>query len=696
MYRDPSSVRQPERPHSSAWRTAAFIAVTLLVGLSGAFGFQVREPSRFDPFVIPDPGAVVSPELSSPETAEVTESARAAWSAFKATNGDAWDLWLDTRSGAPLLVQGQGIPMLPGSGNALRSAEPVTLESVEARIRAFMAEYAGLFRADDAELILARDASGDVTHDLWQVVFDRVVRGVPVSGDRYVFYIGHGNLIAFGATRWSKITAAPTPSVAANDALERLFAHIGLTGTESVAMLDTGSLAYTPIAAPGTAPESYAGPMGEGYASALTWSFAFSVDDDAAVWVGLVDAHSGEVLAFYDDAKYAQVKGGVFPVSDDGSCPSGCEQANYAMPFANVTVGGSPSTASSMGSFACTGGTATTTLAGPYFRVVDGCGAISQSVTCDADINLGTSAGTDCAVPSGASAGDTHATRTSFYHLNRINEHARAYLPANAWLGQQVTDNTNINLTCNARWNGAVNLYRSSASCRNTGEIAGVILHEWGHGFDQNDGGGYDNPSEAYGDITALLATRASCVGRGFYKTGNCGGYGNPCLSCTGIRDQDWNQRANHTPSTPEGFIAGCDPGFGPCGKEEHCEGYLAGETIWDLSVRDLPAAGIDQTTAWQLVDRLWYKSRQGSGGNAYSCGSPASTRSCSATSWFSKLRVIDDDDGNLANGTPHAAAIFAAFNRHNIPCGAAGDPANQSTTTCPSLAAPVVTATPS
>jgi hypothetical protein len=56
-----------------------------------------------------------------------------------------------------------------------------------------------------------------------------------------------------------------------------------------------------------------------------------------------------------------------------------------------------------------------------------------------------------------------------------------------------------------------------------------------------------------------------------------------------------------------------------------------------------------------------------------YGCGAPANTRSCAATTVMQQLRVTDDDDGNLANGTPHAAAIFSAFNRHNITCGAAG-----------------------
>jgi hypothetical protein len=32
-------------------------------------------------------------------------------------------------------------------------------------------------------------------------------------------------------------------------------------------------------------------------------------------------------------------------------------------------------------------------------------------------------------------------------------------------------------------------------------------------------------------------------------------------------------------------------------------------------------------------------------------------------------MRAVDDDDGNLSNGTPHGGALFAAFNRHLIAC---------------------------
>jgi subtilisin-like proprotein convertase family protein len=367
------------------------------------------------------------------------------------------------------------------------------------------------------------------------------------------------------------------------------------------------------------------------------------------------------------------------------------------MPFANITIGATNQTASASGSFNCTpgGSNAVTTLAGPYVRVIDTCGAISQAVTCDNDLDLSQSAGTDCVVPAGSSAGNTHASRTGFYHLNRIAEHARAWLPTVPWLTSQLIDNVNLNDTCNAYWNGSsVNFFKSGGGCRNTGEIAGVLIHEWGHGMDANDGGGMDNPSEAYADITAFMSTHVSCIGRGVYQASNCSGYGDACLNCTGVRDQDWAQRVSNTPATPAGFLTThCDGGSGPCGKEVHCESYVGAETLWDLAVRDLPASGLDLASSWQLADKLWYKSRLGSGGAAYNCALPNSD-GCSATSWFSRLRTIDDDDGNLANGTPHAAAIFAAFNRHKIACGTAADPSNQNSSSCPSIGAVVLSAT--
>src|SRR5262249_50006699 len=150
-------------------------------------------------------------------------SMRSAWSGFKGSHGE-WDIHVDARSGAPILVQGQGIPFIPGSGNSLQSDERVTLPMVESLVRDFIGKNADLLMATDEELVL-NEASGQITPDLWQVQFSRVVSGIPVARDGYVFYIGHGNLISFGAIRWSKITTDANPTLTDAAARTILMSH---------------------------------------------------------------------------------------------------------------------------------------------------------------------------------------------------------------------------------------------------------------------------------------------------------------------------------------------------------------------------------------------------------------------------------------------------------------------------------------
>ena len=675
--------------------SVGFFVIALLLILPSAMGFQVRqEQSRFELLVIYDPSNISSATMPIEEL-DAADPLRAGWTEFKASHGSGWQIHLDARSGVPLLVEGQGIPMVPGMGNSLVNPAEVTIEYLENSLRKFLKQHETIFLARNDELVLNRDASLQVSPDLWQVVFDRKFNEVPVSGDRYIFHIGNGNLISFGASRWGKITTSPVPSLLSDAALQNLIKYMGINGNDSLEVLNTGELLYLPLTSSGLTHSEYAGAIGEGYGSALAWKFVMRISGEPETWVGMVNANSGEILALYDDNKYAQVKGGIYPESSDQICPSGCEQPNYPMPFTDLNIDGNLQTANSMGMFECSpyGSLARTTLNGPYVYVHDNCGAISQSVTCDDDLDLRTSTGADCVVPSGSSAGNTHASRSSFYHLNRAKEIARFWLPGTSWLSAKLTDNININSTCNAYWDGTVNFYKSGGGCNNTGEIAGVVLHEWGHGFDQNDGGGYDNPSEAYADTSEFMYDHTSCVGRGFFQSGQCSGYGNACLDCTGIRDMDWNKRADHQPSTAANWSDNCGGGGGPCGDEEHCESYIAGETMWDLAVRDLPAAGYDQATAWQITDRIWFKSRAGSSGKAYNC-TPPNSDGCGSTTWYTKLRNIDDDNGNLNDGTPHAAAIFAAFNRHNIACGSANDASNKNFTTCPSIGGTTLTAT--
>ena len=182
------------------------------------------------------------------------------------------------------------------------------------------------------------------------------------------------------------------------------------------------------------------------------------------------------------------------------------------------------------------GDNATTTLIGKYTWVDDSCGAISNTTT-DGDVDFSLGTGTDCDVPdpNNGGPGNTHSSRTQYYHLTNVNIKARTYMPTNDWLNNNHM-NVNVNQSpwCNATsGGGTLNFYKADTGCWNLGEIPGVALHEWGHSMDDFDGSGGDSrPVETRADWTAILQLHDSCVGRGSRITGNCSGYGDFCLDC--------------------------------------------------------------------------------------------------------------------------------------------------------------------
>jgi uncharacterized repeat protein (TIGR01451 family) len=386
----------------------------------------------------------------------------------------------------------------------------------------------------------------------------------------------------------------------------------------------------------------------------------------------LVDAASGELLALEDTNQYQSARtvvGGVYPASNDGTGPDSVEQPGYPMPYTDVAAGGSSVFATVGGGAGCQSGSIGTTLGGRYVRVADACGAVDETGT--GNLDLGVSEGTNCNVPPGHSAGDTHAARTTYYELNRIGEQARGYLPGNAWLNTPLTANVNINGVCNAVWNGAsVIFFRAGAGCANTGELAGIIDHEWAHGLDDNAGdASISRPAEAFGHILTALRQRDSCIGRGFEPSSNCSGFGDPCLSCTGIEDIDFARHASGDPHDLSWIAAACpmQGARGPCGRLQHCESVIVAEAIWDLFARDLPAThGYDANTALDVATRLFYLAAPFVS-DWYAC--TAGTAGCAGSGGYLRFLAADDDNGDLGDGTPHMTAIFNAFNRHGIAC---------------------------
>jgi len=593
-------------------------------------------------------------------------------------------------------------PLLPGSGvgnrlswEGLTGGAPGNDAELGARawdaFAGWLERHAEALRIDPREVV----SPGRVTvfsPDHIHIWAPRRVAGLEVRGSYLSASIRHGNLVLFGVENWGDVDGLGLASLSLDEAEASLARHAAATGLG--ASWREAELVWVPVSTLETASVAT---LGEGLGYRLAWAVRRDFGAADLQYEALVDAADGTVLSVRDTAHYVatprRVLGGVLPVSNDGAPPDGVEQPGWPMPFSTVTAGPDTLVADAGGNLAsCVDGSISSALAGPFVRMSDGCGAISLAST--GDLNFGVSAGTDCTTPGTGGPGNTRSSRTGFFEINQLKAMAQSQLPANVWLQGQLTSNMNIPSSCNAFWNGStINFYRSSASCRNTGEIAGVFDHEWGHGMDNNDAAPtIANPGEGIADIYASLRLSTSCIGRGFRLTGPCGGYGNPCDTCTGVRDIDWMARAADTPTTVTWINSNCGSGPAPCGGGVHCEGAVYSEAVWDLWNRDLTAGAFGYTRdrareiATQLTYRgaspvvSWFTCSQGSGG-------------CGATNGYLNYLAADDDNGNLNDGTPHMSAIHAAFNRHGIACATptVTDSGCAATPSTP----PAVTATP-
>jgi hypothetical protein len=567
-------------------------------------------------------------------------------------------------------------PLVPGRGNRLRWSDLGTPdpggggalgESVWVALRQMLERWQPQLRLDLQEIGRPRvsvSAGGTLIH----VHAPRVVGGVPVRDAALTAVVSHGNLVLLGLSQWGDVAVPPAPAIDADRARQTVAEHLRPFVVEAFDV--AARLELIPLARGADAGAVVAG---SGYDYRLAWVVGAKVEGDVGSWEALVDATSGGLLALEDTNEYQSARtvvGGVYPASNDGVTPDGVEQPGYPMPYADVQAVDSALFTSGGGGAGCREDTIRTTLGGRYVRIADACGPIDE--TSAGALDLGTSAGTNCTVPAGHSAGDTHAARTTYYELNRIMEQARGYLPENEWLQAPLTANVNVNAVCNAFWNGfTVNFFRDGSGCANTGELASIVDHEFAHGLDNNGANpSISRPSDVFGHIQSALWQRDSCIGRGFLDF-NCGSFGDPCLACTGIDDVDF---ARHASGAPHGlsFAMSCPVGpggTGPCGRINQCESLIVAEAAWDLFARDLrnPATfNYDEDTALEVATRLFYLGSQNVG-DWYACN--ASLSGCGALGGYLNLLAADDDDGSLSNGTPHMSAIFAAFNRHGIAC---------------------------
>jgi hypothetical protein len=632
----------------------------------------------------------------------------------------------DARAGIPLIIQGTGIPWIPGSGNRLTQRASTNPNDVIAIATSFATQYSDLLGIAAEDLVADTNtiAHFGTNNRYWSLRLHQVVRDkefgiVPVRNAHVFFRVSHGNLIQFGNS-----LAIPPRELSFSDIIRRADAvQKVLALTEDLAHVNVADAALDL----GQTDRSLEvvlvnGPNGT-IGHQLVRTFIVTGDDyDAEVWI---DAHSGEVVNVLDRTENVNgtVRGGIYPATNT----AGTEELR-ALPFTQVTNNGTK-VANASGVYDYTPGLATASLFGPYVTIDDGiCGAGTSSISTSlppGDLSFGggggSGLGSDCNTPGLGGAGNTHAARTTFYHLNLIKEKARKYLNATPWLTMPVTAKVNYTTAqCDATWSGGkLNFFASifgdpgngGYDCSNSGEIAAIFLHELGHGLDENTGGpAPDGGSrEAFGDVMAFLQTHESCIGPNFTPNHACQ---DDCpATCTGVRDV--HHAVKVKPSNIKSSPINCTTPFikfdasqidricpfgqpdksGVMGFEPHCESQIATGAVWDMAQNFVAKYG---EAGWALADRLWYESVYDTD-SAYQiaagqqCSIAATVNGCGAGNWYTVLLALDDDNGNLNDGTPDGDILWSAFNGHGIACGAQAPAVSLN---CAAPGAPVVTAT--
>lgn len=223
----------------------------------------------------------------------------------------------------------------------------------------------------------------------------------------------------------------------------------------------------------------------------------------------------------------------------------------------------------------------------------------------------------------------TDAQLATFIHTTHVSQLSKSFAGDLAYLDTQIQAYVNINNSCNAFYDGdSINFFVAQGGCGNTGRLADIIRHEFGHAIHDHsiiEGvGDWDSAlSEGVGDFIAVTISGDSGMGRGFWNSNE------PLRE---VDPSDWEHM------WPE------DVG------EIHWTGLIIAGALWDMRKAMVEALGEEAGVA--AANHVYYQ---------------AMRRAVDIPTMYLEALAADDDDGDLTNGTPNVCAINAGFAAHGL-----------------------------
>ncbi len=361
----------------------------------------------------------------------------------------------------------------------------------------------------------------------------------------------------------------------------------------------------------------------------LAVSFTAS-NDFPEKWVYVTDAFSGELLYKENQIIFEDISGNVSGLATDGWGADICdEEVSMPMPYARVVVDGSTTIyADENGDYSYSNsGTDPVDLAsmvwGEFFRVInyaDDQTELSQTVT---------PPGPGDFMHNNSNADWKRAEVNGYIHANVVRDYTLTYNPSYPVLSGQTEFPVWVNRTdgyCpgNAWYNGSsINFCQAGSIYPNT-SFSTIIHHEYGHHLVSTAGSGQGQYGEGMSDVIGLLITDEAGTGFGFF--GSCG---------SPLRSGDNGLQY-------------------PCDGEIHSCGQLISGCVWSIRnelIITYPADYRDILSNLAVNAILLHTGTQ---------ITPQITID---------YLTLDDDDGNLYNGSPHFDELCAGFSDHNMDC---------------------------
>jgi hypothetical protein len=563
-----------------------------------------------------------------------------AWQDLLGDAGGEWRVEWCPATGTPRALYGSGLTQTEWRENSL----------AEARRHAhlLLQERGELLRLGTSEF---RETIGARMGRTWVLVFDQYFRGVPVVGGRADVRVHMlGRVPMFGSTAWQ---------------LAADFDVVPALTTETAQAIAWQAHGAAPTGAPQPAAAGAARLVIWGDVTAkelqqpaLAWEVALSnvaADGRGVIGRFYVDAKNGAVLHFANDkhecgpacghlrpaltatATATAAAGAAAPaalpvlttVTVRGWTRTGVDAysalTNAALPGLVLNVPGIGNVTTDLnGQFtiniAAPVSIAVGALDGRHHATIAGSSAPSGNFT----VNPGV-ATTIQLLTAGATVNQAAHTTTSYW-CDRVNEYARSILGNSPQLATAdgVVPTVNIANTCNAYYTGnTINFYQAGGGCSNSAAST-VIAHEWGHGLDDRYGGisQTNGLSEAWGDITGMYLVDSPLLGSGF--------------STAGVPLRDGNNTVQY-----------------PASGGVHTQGQSFMGFAWKLRDRLATTLG-NRPAAVTLTNDIVFGS----------IVADATDQQAAVLEVF----IADDDDANLANGTPHAADLIWACNQHSLP----------------------------